>query len=170
MKQFVLMGILVPVLLVGIVNDARADTIDTVSFTFTPSSPTPGQSIPFTGVWVGGTPPYTYSWVWGDGTANNEDATESGTVTVNHAFTSADSYTVQLTVFDVHGQGTNSPARIVTVSDFLGGGELGTPAIDQPSMDQPPILPVVGGSTLLIIGLGLVAYLGVRGRKRGVSF
>ena len=44
------------------------------------------------------------------------------------------------------------------------------PSSDQPSMDQPPTLPVVGGSTLLIVGVGLGAYLLVRGRKRGVSF
>ena len=36
--------------------------------------------------------------------------------------------------------------------------------------DQPSALPVVGGSTLLVLGLGLAAYLGLVGRKRGTGF
>ena len=51
-----------------------------------------------------------------------------------------------------------------------GGGTAGGTTGTDSSMDQLPVLPVVGGSTLLIFGVGLGAYLLVRGRKRGVSF
>src|SRR2546426_241454 len=61
------------------------------SINYTPSSPVAGQSISFSGSATGGTSPYTYSWTFGDG----------GTATgpsVTHAYATAGSYTIQLTV------------------------------------------------------------------------
>src|SRR3990167_3890748 len=67
------------------------------------------------------------------------------------------SFSSQDMIFEVYG---------VNVQPKLEGQGTTFPA-DQPT-DQPPILPVAGGSTLVLIGLGVIAYFGLRGRKRGV--
>src|SRR5207302_3777888 len=38
----------------------------TASFTFSPANPNVGQTVSFTGSASGGTPPYSYSWSFGD--------------------------------------------------------------------------------------------------------
>jgi len=63
------------------------------SFTFTPSSPQVNSLITFTGSGAGGITPYTYSWMFGDG------QTASG-ATVTHAYSTAGSFTVTLTLTD----------------------------------------------------------------------
>src|SRR3989441_45302 len=63
------------------------------SFTFTPSSPQVNSLITFTGSGAGGVTPYTYSWMFGDG------QTASG-ATVTHAYSTAGSFTVTLTLTD----------------------------------------------------------------------
>jgi len=74
-----------------------------------------------------------------------------------------------------NGWGSLASGEDVTFSisgEDIGSGSLGG-TIDtgqDPSTDQPSLLPVVGSSTLLILGIGVVAYLGLRGRKRGVAF
>ena len=64
-------------------------------------SPTVGPTTlttSFASVPVGGTPPYTYAWVWGDGTANGT------TQNPNHNFTVVGTYTTTLTVTDAGGR------------------------------------------------------------------
>ncbi|TMI22432.1 PKD domain-containing protein, partial [Candidatus Bathyarchaeota archaeon] len=63
------------------------------SFTFTPSLPQVNSLITFTGSGAGGVAPYTYSWVFGDG------QTASG-ATVTHAYSTAGSFNVTLTLTD----------------------------------------------------------------------
>src|SRR5437867_12876763 len=59
----------------------------TPSFTFSPSSPTVGQAVTFTGSASGGTSPYSFAWNFGDG------VTGTGS-TVTHAYTTSGSFTV----------------------------------------------------------------------------
>src|SRR5207245_4079803 len=81
----------------------------TATFTYTPSNPTTGQTVSFTGSASGGTPPYSYSWTFGDG------GSASGSST-SHVYQTAGSYNVVLTVTDAAGQTANS-AQTVTVSN-----------------------------------------------------
>src|SRR5947207_605303 len=72
------------------------------SFTFTPTSPQSQQQVTFTGTASGGTSPYSYSWTFGDG------STGTGS-TVTHAYASAGTFIVVLTVKD-----GGSPQQTVT--------------------------------------------------------
>src|SRR5205807_749000 len=63
------------------------------SFSYTPTTPTVGQTVTFTATASGGTSPYSYSWNFGD------NSTGTG-ATVSHAYASSGSYTVTLTVKD----------------------------------------------------------------------
>ena len=69
----------------------------TASFAFSPSSPTVGQPVTFTGSASGGTSPYSFAWNFGDG------ATGTGS-TVTHTYTASGSFTVLLTVTDSASQ------------------------------------------------------------------
>src|SRR5438874_9937283 len=79
------------------------------SFAFSPTSPQVGQTVSFTGSASGGTPPYTFSWTFGD------SGTGSGS-SVTHTYQAAGSYTIVLTVTDASGQ-TASSTQTVTVSN-----------------------------------------------------
>lgn len=63
------------------------------SFTYLPTTPIASTPISFTAVPSGGTPPYTYSWTFGDGGTGTS-------VTMSHTYTTAGNYTVTLTVSD----------------------------------------------------------------------
>src|SRR5947208_3107979 len=65
----------------------------TSTFTFSPSTITPGSPISFTATVSGGTSPYSYSWSFGDG------STGTG-ASVTHAYLSGGNFTVTLTVKD----------------------------------------------------------------------
>src|SRR5437016_1021480 len=72
------------------------------TFTYSPSSPQVGQQITFTTSASGGTTPYSFSWSFGDGsTGTGSSAT--------HAYSSAGSFTVILTVKD-----SSSPQQTAT--------------------------------------------------------
>ena len=83
----------------------------TASFTYNPSSPQVGQQITFTAFASGGTAPYTYSWIFGDG------STTTGT-TATHTYSSAGAFNVVLTVKDSGSpQQTASSQQSVTASN-----------------------------------------------------
>jgi len=81
-------------------GSGSATTTETVSpaalsvdFSFTPTSPTTGQSVSFTSIVSGGTAPYTYAWNFGDGTT-------STSANPTHTYSTARSFAVNLTVTD----------------------------------------------------------------------
>lgn len=75
------------------------------------------QDIEFTGIATGGSGSYTYEWDFdNDGTI---DSTETDNFT-NHAYTSADTYTVSLTITDtVDGSDTETKVDYITIYDAL---------------------------------------------------
>ncbi|MGC9025491.1 MAG: PKD domain-containing protein, partial [Chloroflexia bacterium] len=68
-------------------------------FTWTPLTPTVGQSVTFTGTVAAGTPPFTWAWAFGDG------GTGSGQV-VQHTYAATGTYSVLLTVTNACGTAT----------------------------------------------------------------
>lgn len=80
----------------------------TVAFTVTPSSPTIGQSVRFTGIVSGGSSPYTFSWNFGDGSIDEGS-------TVSHTYTSSGRYVANMTVVDAEGRSVAS-SKTVEVS------------------------------------------------------
>src|SRR2546425_1895555 len=65
----------------------------TASFTFSPSAPTVGQAVTFTGTASGGTSPYAFDWSFGDG------ATGTGNPAI-HSYSTTRTFNAQLTVHD----------------------------------------------------------------------
>jgi PKD repeat protein len=63
------------------------------SFTYSPSSPSPGIPVSFTGTATGGVSPYTFTWDFGDSGAAIGN-------TVSHAYSSGGNYTVTLKSVD----------------------------------------------------------------------
>src|SRR3989454_1034843 len=107
----------------------------TASFTYTPSNPTAGQTVSFTGSASGGTPPYGYSWTFGDG------GTALGS-SVTHSYQAAGSYNVVLTVTDAARQTANS-AHAVTASNP-------PPQVLTASFVYAPASPLVGQQVTFI--------------------
>ena len=74
---------------------------------FSPNSPVTGQTVNFTATVTGGSPPYTYSWSFGDGT------TDSGNP-ASHTYENANTYSVVLIVTDANGT-TFSDTKLLAV-------------------------------------------------------
>jgi len=79
----------------------------TTSFTYSPSGPSPGTAISFTGTATGGTGPYTFGWNFGDG------GLAAGS-TATHTYSFAGSYTVTLTTTDSKST-TATSSQVVSV-------------------------------------------------------
>src|SRR5213080_3842713 len=80
----------------------------TTSFTYSPSNPSSGVPITFTATASSGTPPYTFSWNFGDGgSATGSQAT--------HVYTTSGSFTVTLTTNDSRGQ-TAMASNTITIN------------------------------------------------------
>jgi len=83
----------------------------TVTFTFSPSSPEEGQPVTFTASGSGGTAPYTFNWIFGDG--------HSGTGNPStHTYASSGRFAVAVTATDANGTITSSSQNI-TVAGTL---------------------------------------------------
>lgn len=98
----------------------------TASYTFSPSSPSVGQSVTFTATASGGISPYTFNWNFGDG------ATGSGNP-VSHSFLSSGTFTTLLSVVDSSGT-TTSATQTITVS----------PSQLSASFSFSPTMPTIG--------------------------
>ncbi len=113
--------------LLSSINPSIAPTID---FVYTPNflyTPNPfvsfcspycpfiliGENVNFTATASGGTPPYNYTWNFGDGQTFHTGQTGNRT-TIYHTFTSPATYTVKVTVTDSARQ-TNSISRLVVI-------------------------------------------------------
>jgi PKD repeat protein len=81
------------------------------SFTYAPPSPVTGMAVAFAGLATGGATPYSYSWIFGDGTS------ASG-ASVTHTFSNPGTYSVTLTVKDSNST-TSTGTRQVIVSNSL---------------------------------------------------
>ena len=83
----------------------------TASFTYSPTSPQTGQQITFSASVNGGTPPYSINWNFGDG------LTGAGT-TVRHAYSTAGTFSIVLTVKDASvAQQSTTSQHSVTVTN-----------------------------------------------------
>jgi PKD repeat protein len=100
------------------------------SFSYSPSRPQPNQTVTFTASATGGSPPYSYGWVFGDGSS----ATGASTT---HTYTRAGTYTVMLNVTDSNGSTTSTTQQ---VSSSTSSGPVSTPP-----------------STLTFLFIGLIA-------------
>src|SRR2546422_2913138 len=78
-------------------------------FTYSPTSPQPGDNINFTASARGGTPPYSYSWDFGNG------ASASG-ASATYSYSTAGSYTVTLTVIDSSNRSNNTSQGLTVYS------------------------------------------------------
>src|SRR3989475_6120826 len=78
------------------------------TFTFSPLTPSAGTTTSFSAIGSGGALPYSFSWIFGDGTA-------SGGVTSTHSYANPGHYTVSLITSDSSGQ-TASTSQVVEIT------------------------------------------------------
>ncbi len=95
-------------------------------------------AVVFTGTAVGGTPPYTYAWSFGDGTADSSEKDPP------HTYTQVGSYSAVLTVTDA-ASGTVQAAPVgITVAE----PSSNPPVITAIKKVAPPFAIVITGSNL----------------------
>jgi hypothetical protein len=85
------------------------------TFSWTPASPVAGTPVDFTASVGGGTPPFTYSWSFDDGSSGSGDA-------VSHVYTTAGTYSPELVVENVCGVSTSTDTLTVepsTIYNYL---------------------------------------------------
>jgi len=86
-----------------------APPVLTAGFSWFPASPGYGQPVAFTGTASGGTPGYTWSWVFGDGGTSTAQSP-------THTYATAGTFTVKLTVKDATNATSLVTDSIVVVS------------------------------------------------------
>ena len=96
------------------------------SFTLSPSLPSAGQSVSFTGYASGGTSPYSYLWSYGDGSSGVG-------LQVTHTYNSDGTYQVTLTVADSQGNTSTGVESVVVGKSSLQDGSTYSPISPQPS-------------------------------------
>jgi PKD repeat protein len=119
-------------------------------FTIPSTSPIVGQSVSFSASAAGGVSPYTYTWDFGDGSTGTGSS-------VSHAYQSAGTFNVILTITDSSGQ-TQTVKKAVTI-----GGPNG-PGFDIASVLTSPIgLASIAAAAIIIVSAFL--FLRRRGSK-----
>ena len=111
-------------------------------FTYSPTSPQPGENINFTASARGGTPPYSYSWDFGNG------ASATGG-TAAYSYATAGSYTVTLTVIDSMNRSNNTSQSLTIYSPAQPDFRLNTDQstlIAQPGSEQSLAITVTDSS------------------------
>lgn len=115
----------------------------TATFTFSPAQPGVGEQVFFSGSLSTAGEGHTiasYRWTFGDG------ASGSGS-NVSHAYSTAGSYGVQLTVTDETGQSNTSSATSVTVGSPPAPTAAFTSSPTAPSVNQPVVFDASTSST-----------------------
>jgi PKD repeat protein len=120
--------------------------LPTVTLASAPSSPVAGVPARFYGNASGGTEPYRYSWVFGDG------ATSSFPYPA-HAFSAAGSYPVQVWVNDSVGGSAHQTLSVTVASAAPSGNGSSTGSAGVPSWFWPglAVLLVVGGAGAVVL-------------------
>ncbi|MCP4353511.1 MAG: PKD domain-containing protein [Desulfobacterales bacterium] len=96
---------------------AGAESPPSVYFSFSPSTPTPGETVQFTDLSSGS--PSSWSWSFSDGgTETSQDP--------SHVFTNAGTYTVTLTATNAFGTGTPVSKSITVTDESSDGVTAGT--------------------------------------------
>jgi PKD repeat protein len=113
-----------------------------LSILATPSPATAGQSVTFSSTHVGGTPPYTYSWTFGDGGTNTSPSP-------THTYAAAGTDLVSLTIHDATGDSTTANFSLTVVTSGS-ASIVATPNptdVGVPVVFQPTIASGAGGLT-----------------------
>jgi PKD repeat protein len=142
-----------------VINDTLGSTVSksltvtvnpalAISPSASPNSPSAGATVTFSSGQTGGTSPYSFSWLFGDGQSSSLAAP-------THAFSKAGTYEVQLWVNDSGGQSVHQ-AISVTVSSS-GGGSSGS------SSGGIPIW--VWAAIAVVIVVAILAVLLMRRKK-----
>jgi len=97
-------------------------------FTYSPTSPQPGDNINFTASARGGTPPYFYSWDFGNG------ASASG-ASATYSYATSGSYALTLTVIDSTNRSNNTSQSLTIYSPAHSDFTLN---IDQSTLNAQP--------------------------------
>ena len=121
-----------------------------VDFTFSPASPTVGDTVSFRASVSSGNTPYTYSWDFGDG------STGSG-ATPTHVFSASGSHAVALSVSDY-----STPHVTGKVTHAVNVAQGGSPSFAA-TLTSPPSL--TGIAIVIILIIAGLAYVRSRGRK-----
>jgi len=99
------------------------------SFTFSPSQPTSGQSVTFSGSAAGGISPYTYGWKFGDGSSSTSQ-------NPSDTFSTSGTFTVSLNVTDT------ALTRVQTLQTIT----ISPPGALTATFTTSPVFPISGQS------------------------
>jgi PKD repeat protein len=121
------------------------------------ASPTSGPAplrVQFTATTSGGSPPFSYSWTFGDG------STAANLTTPSHLFLKAGNYTARVSVTDALGRTGDANVTVAVTTSSGSGSGSGSP---------PSAIPWIWGlglATALGLTLGVVYWVRRRGRAR----
>jgi hypothetical protein len=116
--------------------------------TFSPSSAEPGSPVSFSTGLTGGTAPFFYAWLFGDGSNGSGPS-------ATHIYLTAGSYTVHLRVNDSGGGSIEKTLTVVVAESSTAGSPKGGEGL------------LVGGLIVVIVaGVALAVLLAIRRRRK----